>query len=268
MRARQALLTGAVVLMTSLCASQAFAQHRERSANLPTPTPAPRNAEGRVLLGSAAPEDKGVWTPLFGITDPIVDLAEVPFMPWSRALYDARQVHELEPHARCKASGTARQFLTPYGVEMLEIPALQRLFIFDIGGPHTFRTVYMDGRSHPANPPASNYGHSVGWWEGDTLVIDSVGFNEDFWMERRGLPHTDQLHTIERFTRKNSAIIEYRITVDDPGAYTGLWTGGFNLQWEDGTELFEYVCQQANYAHELMVGGESSSVDRSSSIVP
>jgi hypothetical protein len=104
--------------------------------------------------------------------------------------------------------------------------------------------------------------------EGDTLVIDSVGFNEDFWMERRGLPHTDQLHTIERFTRKNSAIIEYRITVDDPGAYTGLWTGGFNLQWEDGTELFEYVCQQANYAHELMVGGESSSVDRSSSIVP
>jgi hypothetical protein len=126
----------------------------------------------------------------------------------------------------------------------------------------------MDGRSHPETIAPSNYGHSVGWWDGDTLVIDSVGFNTDFWMERRGLPHTEQLHTIERFTRASSHLLEYSITVDDPGAYTGPWTGWFNLQWEEGTELFEYVCQQANYAHELMVGGEAESIDRSSTIVP
>ena len=58
------------------------------------------------------------------------------------------------------------------------------------------------------------------------------------------------------------------MTVEDPGAYTGPWTGWFDLQWESGTELFEYVCQQANYAHELMVGGEATSVDRSSNIIP
>ena len=268
MRAGHARLLGALCLAAILCGTEALAQRRDRNPNLPPPGPAPRAADGKILLGGATPEEKGVWTPLFGIRDPIADAADVPFMPWSRALYDARQVHELEPHARCKASGTARQFLTPYGVEMLELPALQRLYIFDIGGPHTFRTVYMDGRSHPADLEASNYGHSIGWWEGDTLVIDSVGFNEDFWLERRGLPHTEQMHTIERLTRINSAIIEYEITVDDPGAYTGPWTGWFNLQWEADTELFEYVCQQANYAHELMVGGESSSVDRSSPIVP
>ena len=94
----------------------------------------------------------------------------------------------------------------------------------------------------------SYYGHSVGWWEGDTLVIDTVGYNERFWMDRRGVPHTDQLHTIERFTRNDYNAIRYEYTVDDPGAYTAPWKGTFNLRWEAGTELFEYVCQQANYA--------------------
>jgi hypothetical protein len=259
----------ATFLISALLLLQAAeAQKRPRSPDLPPPGPAPRSEDGRVLLGGATPADKGVWTPLFGITDPIAPAAQVPFKPWSQALYAARQVHEMEPHARCKASGTARQFLTPYGVEILELPEAKRLYIFDIGGPHTFRTVYLDGRSHPDDLTPSYYGHSIGWWEGDTLVIDSTGFNEDFWMDRRGLPHTEQLHTIERFRRVDSETIQYEITVDDPGAYTASWTGGFDLQWDAGTELFEYICQQANYAHELMVGGEGSSVDRSSTIVP
>jgi hypothetical protein len=76
------------------------------------------------------------------------------------------------------------------------------------------------------------------------------------------------MQTVERFTRLDSETIEYELTVHDPGAYTAPWTGGFQLQWDSGQELFEYVCQQANYAHELMVGGERSSVDRSSPIVP
>ena len=205
---------------------------------------------------------------MFGISDPINPVDQTPFQPWAKALYDDRQGHELEPHARCKASGTARQFLTPYGVEFLEMPALKRLYIFDIGGPHTFRTVYLDGRSHPADLEPSYYGHAIGWWEGDTLVIDSTGFNESFWMDRRGMPHTEQLHTVERFVRKDSETIGYEITVHDPGAYTADWTGVFDLQFERDLELFEYSCQQANYAGELMVGGERTSIDRTSPIVP
>jgi hypothetical protein len=255
-------------LCAALIGAAAEAQRRPRNPDLPPPGPVPRTAAGKIMLGGDTPEHKGVWTPLFGIRDPIAPADTLPFQPWAKSLFDARQITELEPHSRCKASGVARQFLTPYGVEILELPQIARLYIFDIGGPHTFRTVYMDGRSHPENLEPTNYGHSVGWWEGDTLVIDSVGFNEDFWLDRRGLPHTEQLHTIERLTRVNSEVIEYRVTVDDPGAYTGLWTGGFDLQWADGVELFEYICQQANYADELMVGGEASSVDRSSPIVP
>jgi hypothetical protein len=249
-------------------ADAALAQRRARNANLPPPAPTPRSASGHVLLGGATVADKGVWTPMFGITDPIAPYLNVPFQPWAKALYDARQTSELEPHTRCKASGTARQFLTPYGVEFVEMPELKRLYIFDIGGPHTFRTVYMDGRTHPRDLQPSYYGHSIGWWEGDTLVIDSTGFNESFWLDRRGLPHTTQLHTVERFKRTDAETIEYEIDIHDPGAYTAPFTGSFALGWDKGQELFEYVCQQANYASELMVGGERSSVDRSSPIVP
>jgi len=229
--------------------------------------PTPRDANGKVILDGETAGKNGVWTPGIGITEPAAPYETVPFQPWAKALYDERQKHELEPHARCKASGTARQFMTPYGVEFTEIPELKRIFIFDIGGPHTYRTIYMDGRSHPDNQQPSNYGHSVGWWEGDTLVVDSVGFNEEFWLDRRGLPHTEQLHTIERFTRTNKQTIDYKITIDDPGAYTKPYDGGFNLRYNENQELFEYVCQQANYASELMVG-EKNKVDRTSQIVP
>jgi hypothetical protein len=263
---RSTLALAAAIVVATL-ASSALAQRRPRDPKLPPPGPAPRGADGRVLLGGATPKDKGVWTPLFGITEPIAPYDTIPFQPWSKALFDARQANQLEPHARCKASGGARQFLTPYGVEFVEMPEIKRLYIFDIGGPHTFRTVYMDGRSHPHDLQPSYYGHSIGWWEGDTLVIDTMGFNESFWLDRRGLPSTTQMHTVERFRRTDAETIDYEITVYDPGAYTAAWTGGFNLQWDRGTELFEYVCQQANYASELMVG-QHSSVDRSSPIVP
>ena len=220
------------------------------------PKPAPRSADGKILLGGATPGEKGVWLPGGGggATNAASELATVPFQPWARAVYEDRQRNQLEPHTRCKPSGVERQFLTPYGVEIVDLPELQRVYIFDIGGPHTYRTVYMDGRTHPANLVPSYYGHSIGWWEGDTLVIDSTGFNEGFWMDRRGLPTTEKLRTLERLTRTDSATMKYEVTVDDPGAYTAPFKSGMNLRWEAGTELFEYVCQQANYAHTLMVG--------------
>ena len=185
--------------------------------NTAPPKPAPRNAAGRATLTGESMADKGVWLPVFGILDPISPAATVPFQPWAKAVYDDRQKHELEPHTRCKPSGTARQFLTPYGVEFVELPEAQRVYIFDIGGPHTFRTIYMDGRSHPADFTPTYYGHSIGWWDGDTLVVDTVGYNERFWLDRaRPAPH-HQLHTIERFTRTEPGAGPLQITVDDPG---------------------------------------------------
>jgi len=228
--------------------------------------PTPRGADGHVLLGGATPKEKGVWLPGAVVSNPL-GLKDAPFQPWAKALLEDRKNNELEPHTRCKPSGVTRQFLTPYGVEIVELRELERVYIFDIGGPHTYRTVYMDGRTHPANFSPTFYGHSIGWWEGDTLVIDTVGYNEGFWMDRDGLPHTDKLHTVERLTRTDAAALKYELTVDDPGAYTKPWSGAMTLRWEDGTELFEYQCQQSNYAPELMVG-QHGKVDRSTLIVP
>ncbi|HXH25058.1 MAG TPA: hypothetical protein VNI78_07405, partial [Vicinamibacterales bacterium] len=153
------------------------------------------------------------------------------------------------------------------GVEFVELPELQRIYIFDIGGPHTYRTIYLDGRTHPARVEPSFYGHSIGWWEGDTLVVDTIGYNEGFWIDRDGLPTTERLHTIERFTRLDYSNMRYELLVDDPGAYTAPWKGTMTLRLEEGTELFEYVCQQQNYAPTLMVG-RFGKVDRSALTVP
>ena len=170
----------------------------------------------------------------------------IPYMAWTRAVSDDRRRNELEPHTRCKPSGGPRQWLTPYGAEFLELPEQKVAYIFDIGGPHTFRTIYLDGRKHPENLTPSFYGHSIGSWEGDTLVVDTIGFNEGFWIDRGELPHTSQLHLIEKYTRTALGEMRDELTIDDPGAYTAPFTGTSNLRWENGTELFEYVCQQAN----------------------
>src|SRR5688572_9887242 len=183
-------------------------------------------------------------------------VSRVPFQPWARALYEHRLENPLEPHTRCKASGGPRQFLTPYGVEFLELEELRRILVVDIGGPHTLRIIFMDGRAHPPDLAPSNLGHSVGRWEGDTLIVDTIGFNEKFWMDRHGLPHTERLHLTERFTRINPGTLQYEVTVDDPGAYTATWTTGLLLRWSPGQEVFEYVCQDNNRSEERRVGKE------------
>ena len=122
---------------------------------------------------------------------------DVPMQPWARALIKERNDRFLadEPYTRCKPSPAARSFGTAYGIELLNLPGTGRVYMFQTGGAHSFRTIYMDGRAHPSKAEKSYFGHSIGHWEGDTLVVDTVGFNESAWMDRYGMPHTDQLHT-------------------------------------------------------------------------
>src|SRR4029078_669056 len=102
--------------------------------------------------------------------------------PGGAGLTNARhaEVLRFEPHARCKPSGGPREFVTPYGIEIESLPNTRRVFVLDIGGPHTFREIYMDGRAHPKDLTPSYYGHSVGHWEGETLVIEHVGLTQKF----------------------------------------------------------------------------------------
>ncbi|MES2625231.1 MAG: hypothetical protein V4628_08125 [Pseudomonadota bacterium] len=232
------------------------------------PAPTPRNAEGRALISHAPDQPVGLWFTDYSSRIPFFVVEDIAFRPWAKGLFDERQKHDLEPHARCKASGAIRQHLTPYGVEMLEITALEKLYIFDIGGPHTYREIHMDGRSHPTDLEPTNYGHSIGWWDGDTLVIDSVGYNTDFWFERMGLPHTEDVHITEYYTRRDKNNMDYRFVMTDPTAYEKPVEGNLKLVWREGEELFEYMCQQSNYATDLMVNEDAQAIGKASKIVP
>jgi hypothetical protein len=247
--------------------------------------PAPRWPDGTVNFG-APPGEKGNWDG-GGLlaTNPNnyetlrgrperpgqVHIKDVPLQDWARALLDYRHTKSIsdEPYTRCKPSPGPRSFATAYGVELLNIPGSQRVYLFLQGGSHTFRTIYTDGRPHPTGKDLvpSYFGHSIGHWEGDTLVIDTVGINERAWMSRDALPHTEQLHMIERVSRPDFNTLKYEVTFDDPGAYTAPWTSGYTKNWAPNNELFEYVCQQNNYGPELMVGF-SGGAARQSNIVP
>jgi hypothetical protein len=195
-------------------------------------------------------------------------LSQIPFQPWARAIYDYRQENQLEPYTRCKPSGAFRQVATAYGTQFVHFPELKQFIIFQTGGSHSFRTIYMDGRQHPKDLAPSYYGHSIGQFEGDTLVVDTVGYNERMWISNlEGIPHSEKLHTIERFTRTDMNNMRYELTIDDPGAYTATWKTVFDIRFTSGNESFEFVCQDGNQASDLMVGSMES-VDRTSPFVP
>ena len=279
MRRRLAIVIFATVFLTG---TRLFAQGRGGNNN----APAPRWPDGHINLGAVPGSEMGSWdaTPTqiplarpdtatdFGLfaadarepTDPFLaakpKLSQIPFQPWARRLFDARVLTRQEPYTRCKPSSAARQVATAYGTQFIEVPELQRFYIIETGGAHSFRTVFMDGKPHPANLSPSSRGHSIGHWEGDTLVVDTIGFNEKAWIDNLGMPTTEKLHTIERFTRIDYSTLHYQITVDDLGAYTAPWTSGIPLRWSPG-ESFEFVCQENNLAPELIMGEDRMPVE-------
>jgi len=145
-----------------------------------------------------------------------------------------------------------RMFATPYPMEIIQSPETKRIWMVFEGGTHVWREIAMNGRPHPASNTikgATWLGDSVGHWEGDTLVVDVVNFNEGTWLDYAGHPHTEALHVVERFTRPSKNVLHYEALIDDPGAYTKPWSVQWNIPWDatsDKKELKEYICQENN----------------------
>jgi hypothetical protein len=246
-----------------------------RGKNRPPSRPTPHWPDGHVNLGPL-PGEKGDWAGNAGSTlatnvgrgldngginlPTNLKIPDVPFLPWARALYDYRQekLTADDPHVRCKPSGGPRLYHTPYGFEIIDVPEMQRIFMLGVGGPHTWRVVYMDGRQHPKDLEPTFEGNSIGRWEGETLVVDTIGYNERFWLTREGLPHTEALHLTERFSRPEYDTLRYEVTIEDPGAYTKPWSGGWAIPWDPNGEMYEFVCQDNNRDVRHMVGGDVS----------
>jgi hypothetical protein len=247
------ILAAALVLLWPLPPStlaQAGGQAAPGTGAQPADLSTPRLPDGKVNLGSA-PGNKGYWEVRPGLGG--FRAEGVPFQPWAKAVYDHRQATNTidSPLVACKASGGPSFFNAP-GFEIVDVPELKSIFILNIAGPHSWRVVYMDGRAHPAGDDLrpTFFGHSVGYWEGDTLVIDTVGFNEKTWVVG-AFPTTERLHLVERISRPKLKTLVYEATIDDPGAYTKPWSGRWTISettpssWIADGEMFEYICQDA-----------------------
>jgi hypothetical protein len=231
--------------------------------------PTPRWPDKQPRLGPIAGGVQGYWgfpsstvlvennaaIPMdqWGLLKNIGDAKRVaPMQPWALALYELRQRRFLQDdptYINCKPPGGPRQFEIPYGVQFVEDRDRQRIFVLIGGGNNNYRIIYLDGRGHTGQVGGDDdnplyYGRSVGKWEGDSLVVDTRGFNEDFWFTNGGLPHTEQLKLIEKFTRENFDTLKYEVTVDDPGAYTRPWSSSWSLRWVTGQEMPRHLCQE------------------------
>ncbi|MGB6941769.1 MAG: DUF6152 family protein [Bryobacteraceae bacterium] len=258
-------------------ASQAFAKSvvlvrtgkrlfTPRAAQKPAPAaaPTPRWPDGQIRLGPAPGktgywgvasaktllEDTGRRIPMNddGLLLNLADAGRVaPFQPWAKALYEYRQRTLLkdDPMAHCIPPGGPRQFQSAPGFEFLEQLQLGRILVLLGGGDRNWRIIYTDGRpvAQSAEAVLGYYGTSVGHWEKDTLVVDSVGYNERFWLSGAGLPHTSALHLTERFSRPNLNTLQYEVTVDDARTYTRPWKAAWTVQWVPDKDLPEYFCE-------------------------
>jgi hypothetical protein len=174
----------------------------------------------------------------------------VPFLPWTAAVYNYHSKNEskYDPEGYCLPPGGPRLYATPYPMVILQQPELKRIYMNFEGGAHVWREIFMDGRPHPAKDKLQGstwLGHSVGRWEGNTLVVDVANFNEGTWLDYYGHSHTDQMHVVERWTRPNKGTLHYEATIDDPGAYKAPWTIAWDIPW-DATAIDEYICQENN----------------------
>ncbi len=151
--------------------------------------------------------------------------------PWGTEKYNANKpsngprTHSLketdDPVLRqCLPPGTPRIYLQPFPFQIVQTPK-EIIMIFEYD--HTVRQIFMDGRPHPEDVTPTYMGHSIGKWEGDTLVVDTVGFNEKTWLDRDGHPHSDQLHVIERFHRVDRDNMTIDLTMEDPKALAKPW---------------------------------------------
>jgi hypothetical protein len=219
--------------------AQAQGRGGQRGAAGPT-GPAPRLANGH-------PDLSGVWNGGGGIAANNLKPGDsISMTPSAEAIFKNRKSAQ-DPEANCLPTGIPR--MAPYPWRMVQAPTDKpetHIFILFEGNIHSYRQIFMDGRKHPSDPDPTWYGHSVGHWEGDTLVVDTVGFNDKFWFDFLGHPHTELLHTVERFKRTDLGTLQWDITIEDPGAYTKPFTVLTRARLLPNDELMEYICTENN----------------------
>ncbi len=219
---------------------------REFRAQLTTPHVAPSGPTPRTADGK--PDFSGVW-----YAQRTVDAGKPEPLPWAEKLLRERAANNGKdaPGARCLPRGiTNAGALFPF--KLVQTPALLVMLFEDDLPSH--RQVFLDGRGHPKDPNPMWMGHSIGHWEQDTLVIDSVGFDDRSWLDTQGHPHTEMMHVVERFRRPDLGHLEIEFTIDDPGAYAKPWKIMRASELDANDDIGEYVCAENEKDVGHMVG--------------
>jgi hypothetical protein len=232
-----------LAIVTLLASSLAFAQN------------AARPQADKPGAASALPDLSGVWTQYprisarSGVLGGFVFTQEEPPMtPWAEAKYKAAKAAHVggyegesdDTTLTCAPPGVPRIYLFNFPMEIMQIPGRVILF-YEFG--HFVRQVFTDGRGHAKDAAPTWMGDSIGKWEADTLVIDTVGFNDKTWIDQVGHPHSDALHLVERIRRSAPDMLQIDITFDDPKAYSKSWTARKTFKLRPDWNIAEYICE-------------------------
>ena len=227
------------------------------SVNLKAPTP--RTADGK-------PDLTGLWNRISTKYDANIaaDLKPEDVQPWARELVKERMENLGRDHMfiRCLPDGPGYANAQRY-MKLVQTPALIVILEEDL----VYRQIYMDGRPLESDPQPAWMGYSVGHWEGDTLVVDSAGFNDKTWLDTQGHPHTGALRVRERIRRTDFGHLVNEITLEDPAVYAKPWTVKIESLLAPDTQLIENVCLE-NSKLEHFVGKASDDLKTEKKVAP
>lgn len=244
-----------LILIGTLAISQLlFSQAAKPSAGRPSPSGTPAAAASQK---ASQPNLTGFWTqarpPATAGQYWVYEFSpeEPPMTPWGEEQYKAAKP-SFGPHSvsiaetndpvyhGCFPPGVPRVYLHPFPMQIVQIPGqVTILYEYD----NLSRRIYTDGQPHNTDVPPTWMGDSIGKWEGDTLVVDTINFNEKTWLDRIGHPHSEQLHLVERFRRVDPKNLQIEITINDPKAYTQPWKAHLYYQLRPGWKLLEQFCE-------------------------
>jgi len=201
---------------------------------------------GRTQSGASPADLSGVW--LEKQSAITFTPKEPPFQPWAEAKYKKIKPgygpratpDSQDPILQCYPPGVPRIMLIPFPMQIVQLPG-QVMMVFEYD--HFVRFIDLERRQHPKDLSPSWMGDSIGHWEGDTLVVDTIGLNDKTWLDQVGHPHSEALHVIERIRRPDHDTLVDEITIDDPKTYTKSWSGQQIFGLRRGWHLLEYICE-------------------------
>ena len=216
------------------------------------PTPGmPRTPEGKPNLSAPAPKMpdgkpdlSGIWASADNkyLQNLAADGIEVPFQPWAERLYKERSENlgKGRPSERCLTHGVTDFDALGINWKIIQTPGMIAVLY---EAYNHYRQIFLDGRPLPKPTQPAYLGYSVGRWEGETLVVETTGFNDVGWLDDGGHPQTEALHVTERFRRRDFGHMDLQLTIDDPKAYTKPWGPTLRLNFQPDDELMESICE-------------------------